>query len=158
LKRLVIGLLTIAVVATACGDSTDGPGTTNAPGDTVTTTNPPRDSLEPAPVDSTVPGSKRETPELLPGLPSAVAATDLAVRLKVDVAKITVNVVESVTWPDGSIGCPQPGMSYTQALVPGLRVILEHDGRLYYYHGTSPDALSYCENPSEPIAGDPGDA
>ena len=158
MKRLLIGFVAVAMLATACGDSADSIDPTNAPGDSVTTTAPPGDTPEPAPVDSSVPGPKRDQPDLLPGLPSAVAATDLAERLNVEVSKITVNVVESVTWRDGSIGCPEPGMSYTQALVPGVRVILEHDGELYYYHGTSPDALSYCENPSEPIAGDPGDA
>lgn len=28
------------------------------------------------------------------------------------------------TWNDGSLGCPQPGMHYTQALVPGWQVIV----------------------------------
>lgn len=38
---------------------------------------------------------------------------------------------ESVTWPDGSLGCPAPGMMYTQALVPGFRVRLQGpDGEL----------------------------
>ena len=30
---------------------------------------------------------------------------------------------ESVTWPNGALGCPQPGMSYTQAVVDGMRVV-----------------------------------
>lgn len=120
---------------------------------------PPDDSTpEPAPVDEEPPTQGRDPEELIPGLPSAVAATDLAERLGVDVSDLTVSAVESVVWPDGSIGCPEPGMSYTQALVPGVRVIIEHDGSLYHYHGTSEDSLFFCENPSEPVSGDPGDA
>lgn len=38
---------------------------------------------------------------------------------------------DSVTWSDGSLGCPAPGMMYTQALVPGFRVRLQGpDGEL----------------------------
>ena len=29
---------------------------------------------------------------------------------------------EAVTWADGSLGCPEPGMKYTMALVPGYRI------------------------------------
>ena len=31
----------------------------------------------------------------------------------------------AVTWNDGSLGCPEPGMFYTQALVDGYHVILQ---------------------------------
>ena len=158
MKRLMLSLLALALVATACGAADESVGTTSAPGGDVSTTVPADDDLEPAPVDDSVPGPKRDTPDLLPGLPSAIAATDLAERLGIEVSAITVGVVESVTWRDGSIGCPEPGMAYTQALVPGMRVILEFDGNLYYYHGTSADALSYCADPREPVQGDPGDA
>ncbi len=120
---------------------------------------PPDDStLEPAPVDDQPPTKERDPDELLPGLPSAVAATDLAERLGVAVSDLTVTAVESVVWRSGAIGCPEPGMSYTQALVPGVRVIIEHEKASYYYHGTAEDNLFFCENPTEPVSGDPGDA
>jgi hypothetical protein len=32
---------------------------------------------------------------------------------------------EAVTWPDGALGCPEPGIVYTQALVPGYWVVVE---------------------------------
>ena len=35
-----------------------------------------------------------------------------------------VIVSRRVTWNDGSLGCPEPGKMYTQALVPGWHVIL----------------------------------
>ena len=87
-----------------------------------------------------------------------LAAETLAGELTINVNEIEVDTVRAVEWRDTSIGCPQPGMSYTQALVPGVRVILEHGGELYHYHGTAADNLSYCENPRDPVAGDPGDA
>jgi hypothetical protein len=159
-----MGLVSLALLATACGAADESAETTvpetatTTAAPTTTTTVPPGGDVQPAPVDDIPQVPKRNTEDLLPGLPSAFAATALARRLGVEVSKLTVNVVESVTWSDGSIGCPQPGMSYTQALVPGLRVILEFEGELYYYHGTAPDDLFYCADPSEPVAGDPGDA
>ena len=39
-----------------------------------------------------------------------------------------------VTWRDGSLGCPQPGLAYTQALVPGYRVVLLARGLQLDYH------------------------
>jgi hypothetical protein len=37
-------------------------------------------------------------------------------------ASLAVQHVESVTWPDGALGCPEPGRLYPQVLVPGWRV------------------------------------
>lgn len=41
---------------------------------------------------------------------------------------------EAVTWPDGSLGCPRPGMEYTQALVPGYRIRIRAGERILDYH------------------------
>lgn len=54
---------------------------------------------------------------------------------------------EAVTWPDGALGCPQPGMMVTQALVPGYRIRLRSGNRLYNYHGRAGGAPRYCERP-----------
>jgi len=160
-KRFIISLLTFSLLTAACGDAADGSGDTNAP----TTTSPPTSAappttspdgtLEPAPVDREEPTAPREDDG---GMTEEEAAADLAERLGVAVTEIIVNEVETVTWRTGALGCPQPGMSYTQALVPGVRLILEHGGDLYYYHGTSANDLFYCENPSDPLPGDAGDA
>lgn len=64
----------------------------------------------------------------------ALAIGDLTTRLGVDSASISVVKAEAKTWPDGSLGCPQPDMSYTQALVEGWQVLLQHDERLFDYH------------------------
>ena len=62
-----------------------------------------------------------------------LAVTDLAGRLDIAESAITVVVVEEVVWSDGSHGCPQPGMSYTQVLTDGLRIVLEANGQVYDY-------------------------
>ncbi len=37
---------------------------------------------------------------------------------------VEVMSAEPVRWNDGSLGCPEPGRSYTQSLVNGYRVIV----------------------------------
>jgi hypothetical protein len=64
----------------------------------------------------------------------ASALADLSARLAVQPASIEIVASEEVIWPNGSLGCPQPGMSYTQAEVAGYRVILRHHRRIYRYH------------------------
>ena len=64
----------------------------------------------------------------------ALATEDLAGRLGVAVEKIAVLGVEAVEWPDTSLGCPQPGKMYTQAITSGYRIILKVGGEQYEYH------------------------
>lgn len=48
---------------------------------------------------------------------------------------------EAVTWPNGALGCPKPGMAYTQAMVEGARVVVSVEGVAYDYRfgrGASP--------------------
>ena len=62
------------------------------------------------------------------------AIDDLAGRLGAPPEDIEVVTAEEVTWPDGSLGCPEPGMSYTQAMVEGSKVTLQYEDRFYVYH------------------------
>ncbi len=81
-----------------------------------------------------------------------LAIADVAARLAVDPQKFRVVGVESVVWRDGSLGCPRPGTFYTQALVPGLRIVLEADGISYHYHAQRGRPPFYCSHPSdEPV-------
>ena len=34
-----------------------------------------------------------------------------------------------MTFPDGSLGCPEPGMAYTQMVVDGFKIVVEANGR-----------------------------
>ena len=52
---------------------------------------------------------------------------------------------EAVTWSDGSLGCPEAGQAYTQALVDGYQVILEVDGERYDYRVGSGASVRLCE-------------
>jgi hypothetical protein len=50
-------------------------------------------------------------------------------------ASLTVRV-ETVTWSDGSLGCPQPDRVYTQAIVPGWRLTVGDGTREWVYHAS----------------------
>lgn len=64
----------------------------------------------------------------------ARAKADLAARLGLSEAEIRVVEAQAVTWPDSSLGCPEPGRMYLQVLTPGYRIVLEAGGRRYTYH------------------------
>ena len=77
------------------------------------------------------------------------AVADLARRLDVAEDDVVVESVEEVTWRDGSIGCAEPGMMYTQALVDGSRITLRVDGETYEYHSGGRRGVFLCENPTQ---------
>ena len=78
-------------------------------------------------------------------------ARDLAARLNVTVPELQVLAIESVTWNDGSLGCPQPGQAYTAAQTPGVRVLFQNSGKTYQYHASEAGAFVYCANPADPV-------
>jgi hypothetical protein len=80
-----------------------------------------------------------------------------AIALLVDdgVERDTIEVVlaEPVVWSDGSIGCPEPGVMYTQALVEGYRIVLAVDGEEVAFHGADNQPPFRCDGPVEPASG-----
>jgi hypothetical protein len=56
-----------------------------------------------------------------------------------------------VTWPNGAVGCPQPGFTYPQVLVSGQRIILEVAGEKYQYNAGTAGEPRYCENPAPAV-------
>lgn len=85
---------------------------------------------------------------------AAIAAE--AERRDVSEDEVEVTGFAEVTWTDGSLGCPQPGMMYTQALVPGYQLVLEVDGERASYHAGGDGEFSYCADPVAPAPGGGG--
>jgi len=88
----------------------------------------------------------RDPPLSIPevqGFPPLIetAKADLAQRLSISASQVNVLEVQEVTWPDGSLGCPQPGNTYTQALIPGYRILLESNGNTSEYHTNLRDSV-----------------
>lgn len=71
---------------------------------------------------------------------------DLSERLGVSAGAIVVQRAEAVVWRDGSLGCPQPGRNYTQALVNGYRVTLAAGDQVYHYHASDSGYFFLCEH------------
>ncbi|HEU4808855.1 MAG TPA: hypothetical protein VFT01_11385 [Homoserinimonas sp.] len=82
---------------------------------------------------------------------------DAASRAAVDPSAVNVIVAEAVTWSDGSLGCPEPGMSYTQALVPGYRVVVEAGGEELHFHAGVSGEFRYCDDPRPALEGNAND-
>ena len=82
------------------------------------------------------------------------AIADLSRRLGVAVAEIQVARSERVVWRDGSIGCPQQGMRYTQALVQGTFIQLVAEQIAYNYHGGRNGPPRLCQSPAEVLPED----
>jgi hypothetical protein len=92
------------------------------------------------------------------GLPAGMIDEVIALAEQetgVDRSEIKVVLAEAVTWSDGSLGCPEEGMMYTQALVPGYRVILDIAGEELAFHASQTGEFSPCRNPIAPIDGSP---
>ena len=76
------------------------------------------------------------------------AAEFLAGELGVDSASLEVVSATAMTWPDASLGCPQPGMLYAQVLTPGYLVVIRDGGGVERRVHTNEDVSSaiVCDN------------
>ena len=102
--------------------------------------------------------SEKDGPQITPpapaGPPSGIesviekAKDDLAQRLAISVAQITLVEAKEVVWPDSSLGCPQPGMEYLQVPEDGAQILLQAQEKVYDYHVGGARGLFLCENAS----------
>ncbi len=51
---------------------------------------------------------------------------------------------EPVVWNDGSLGCPEPGMTYTQALVNGYWIVIGAQGQTYDFRVGGGVSIRLC--------------
>ena len=79
------------------------------------------------------------------------AKEDLADRLSVELDRINLLEVREVTWPDSSLGCPQPGMAYAQVPQEGLLIRLGVDKEMYFYHIGEAQVPFLCEATSQVV-------
>jgi ABC-type transport system substrate-binding protein len=134
---------------TDASTTTDASATTGAPA----TTN----AGEPEGSDTTV----YEQGDIDEGLRPFIdeATDDLATRLAIDPADVEVLSAVLVTWPDASLGCPQPGMQYAQVLTDGSIIELgvgEGDDMVVHrYHTGGSSGPFLCDQPLDrkPAAG-----
>ena len=82
---------------------------------------------------------------------------DLVQRTGVDSQAVKIVRAEEVVWNDGSLGCHEPGVCYTQALVNGYRVVLQVGDETYDYRATESGAFRLCEGGTLGAPGSTGD-
>ncbi|MGB3185006.1 MAG: hypothetical protein WBG36_05605 [Ornithinimicrobium sp.] len=159
IRAAVMPVLASLVLVSGCGQEAADTESSRTDSPTPSTTNPPDQDLET--VSDTAPNTSA-TPQV------AAAITDLATRQDIPATQVTVVELADVTWADGSIGCPQPGMQYSQALVSGQRLILSIDGAgaesasgsdasTFAYHAGRGGTFRYCANPQPPTGTGTGD-
>ena len=130
-------------IASGESDVTSKPGEIENPGPVTATPAPavgrPAEEKDAATTTAAVP------PDLL-----GAAISDAVRRTGAARSDVKVVSAEAVTWPDGSMGCPQPGMMYTQALVPGYRIVLQAPGQTLNYHSSAKSGPTFC--PAERVS------
>jgi hypothetical protein len=146
-------------VTDAPGTATTMPSVTDDPSTTLDLVTP----TSPKPTTGSVPVGS-DTP-LYPGQVDSglqpfvdMAIADLSDRLGVGPTAISVISAVLVTWPDGSLGCPMPGMEYAQMLQDGSVIELGFGERVYRYHSGGNRTPFLCDQPltKPPLAaGDP---
>lgn len=73
---------------------------------------------------------------------------DAAARTGLDRSELAIVQDEAVVWPDGSLGCPEPGMMYTMALVDGYHIVVQAGEDELDYRTGSNNFFKLCENPA----------
>ena len=83
--------------------------------------------------------------------PEATAAVDAAMQaaaphLGVNPDQLRVTQVEARQWPDSSLGCPQPGLLYSQIVTPGFLIIISSaSGKQLEYHTDAGAHVVLCK-------------
>jgi len=69
---------------------------------------------------------------------------EAAALAKIEREQLVVVRAESVVWNDGSLGCPEPGMEYAEALVNGYWVVIEAAGQMYDFRVGRDGSFRLC--------------
>ncbi len=112
--------------------------------------NPPSQAIAPperipAPPDNTpIPAGTPVPSAEIPREVRRAVAADAAQRFRVAQSAVVLARAERVTWPDASLGCPEPGRLYAQMLVPGFRVVAKTTAGEMLYHTDSSGSVINC--------------
>ena len=150
-RPATICVAVLIALLTACGASEQDNGGTDTPDGGDPTDGPDNAGDGNAGDGGTGDGGEGSSDALL-GDEVMTAIDDLVRERDVERDEVEVRVTELVTWPDASLGCPQPDEVYTQALVDGYRIVLAVEGQEFTYHGERDSPPFQCDDPQEPAA------
>lgn len=108
-----------------------------------------RPTISAPPLATVPPSDEPVTGEVPDEILDAIIA-DAAERASVEPEAVEVREAVAVTWSDGSLDCPEPGMAYTQALVDGYHVILRAGDEELDYRVTAQGGFRVCEGGGRP--------
>ena len=137
-----IACAAMVLVVTACGDASD------VGDEAATEPSLPETTTSSTTTTTTTTTSPTQDGEMTPPPPLVQSIfADLAAREGVATGDIVLISTESVDWPDGSLGCPMPGVSYIQVVTPGYRVTLGIGDDTFDYRATADGSFRLCQNP-----------
>lgn len=116
--------------------------------------------LRPVPTDqgtrpsgpASIPPSAGTEPGAVPQPLVEQVVADAAALAGVDPSTVVVVSTESVTWNNGALGCPKPGVMYIDQIINGYKVVVEAGGKRYDYRAGSSGDPKLCEG-SFPVGG-----
>lgn len=127
---------------TAQSDSTGG-STMPSDEDGSETTQPPTSTK---PSEDDMPATSAPVIGEVPEALLQEVLVDAAERTGLSTSAFAVVRAQAFAWPDGSLGCPEPGQVYPQVITPGYHVELEvADGARYDYRLTERGSFKLCE-------------
>jgi hypothetical protein len=69
---------------------------------------------------------------------------DLARRLGISAAQVTVAESTAMTWSSLALGCPAPGLAYASVQTPGFQLLLDAFGQRHAYHTDTRETFVAC--------------
>lgn len=88
-----------------------------------------------------------ETSPLKTGVPKGILdpiLKEAATLANVPREQLVIVRAEAVVWNDGSLGCAEPGMQYTQTLVNGYWVVINAAGQTYDFRVSRDGNFRLC--------------
>jgi hypothetical protein len=140
-------IATSAPAPTEAPAPTAAPSATSAPTAMPTATSAPTTTADqPTPTDS---GASVRPPDAL----ILAAQLRLAQHLGVPANSLMLQSANQKDWPDGALGCPQPGQLYPQVVIPGFLLVFSNSAQTQTYEvhtGRSEQQMILCDN-GQPI-------
>lgn len=151
-----LSVLTILLIVSGCGAASDNQTVPAQPAPVKSVKPAPGNTMKELPENPNHPPAKPE----FEGIPGVLLdkVRDAIAAEGVDRNSVKFERAEPVTWPDGSLGCPQPNMMYTQALVEGYWLVAHAEGVEYDYRVARNGGLMRCTGSTKqpPIRYDDG--
>jgi hypothetical protein len=137
-RALIGSIVAIATIAcTAAPGVSPGSADPTSSSSNAQTASAPASSISPSPT-----GDPSSTPIPSSEVPASILEqilADASQRTGVPIDALVIREARLVTWPDGGLGCPEPGMVYIQVLVDGYQVVVVADMAVLDYRGGGRD-------------------